>query len=404
MRKTWALGALVIGVFATGFVACSSSDDGNAPPGGAAGSGGAVDDGGPESGDEASVEAGDEASDANAEAGPTCTSYDGGASQPLATGAIYAVSNVYIDRDRARQPDPNAWKQYGFDLDGQSSDASSSNHCQLVSGADPAKVKQDGNDGIDNSFGANLAPLIASFSKTWVDDWNSGILAGGPTIVIRLPSLTLPDVDGGTSPFGPDGGPPDAGPLSDAGAPAAQPMLGYTSAKLCDAPDWLGPHLLPIDGASVTGGDLAQAKFQAPSGTLTGDYYFSGTVPEALVIIPVKQAALHLHLRNARLSMYLSADRRVATLGNIGGVASTDEVVSEVTNSKGYIYSGVCALPLLFDNIVQQIRQASDILDDGTQDPTKTCNGISMGIGFDAAIIEIGSVVDVPAPAGDGCP
>lgn len=396
MLRTWAFGAVVIGAFAAAFVACSSSDDGGQPP---AGSGG--DDGGL---DESAVEAGDERADATAEAGPTCTSYDAGAPEPLATGAVYAVSNVYIDRDRARQPDPNAWKQYGFDLDGQTSDPSSANHCQLVAGADPSKVKQDGQDGIDNSFGANLAPLIATFSKTWVDDWNSAIVDGGPTIVLRLPSLALPDVDGGTSPFGPDGGPPDAGPLSDAGSPAAQPLLGYTSAKLCEKPDWLGPHLLPIDGASVDGGELAQAKFQAPSGTLTGDYFYSGTIPEALVIIPVRQAALHLHLRNARVSMFLSADRRIATFGHLGGVASTDELVNEVTTSKGYIYSGVCALPILFDNIVQQIRQASDILDDGTQDPGKTCNGISMGIGFDAAIVEIGEVVSVPAAAGDGCP
>jgi hypothetical protein len=32
---------------------------------------------------------------------------------------------------------------------------------------------------------------------------------------------------------------------------------------------------------------------------------------------------------------------------------------------------------------LRHIQQASDILTDGTQDPTKTCDGISIGLGFE---------------------
>jgi hypothetical protein len=41
-------------------------------------------------------------------------------------------------------------------------------------------------------------------------------------------------------------------------------------------------------------------------------------------------------------------------------------------------------------------------MDDGTQDPNQTCNGLTMGIGFDAALVEIGEPVTVP-PAPDPC-
>ena len=48
--------------------------------------------------------------------------------------------------------------------------------------------------------------------------------------------------------------------------------------------------------------------------------------------------------------------------------------------------------------IAQQIRQAQDILDDGTQGPTKSCNGISVGLGFEAVSVKAGAVLDDPPP------
>jgi hypothetical protein len=34
--------------------------------------------------------------------------------------------------------------------------------------------------------------------------------------------------------------------------------------------------------------------------------------------------------------------------------------------------------------------QASDILSDGTQDPTQTGDGISIGLGFNATVVQLG--------------
>jgi hypothetical protein len=63
---------------------------------------------------------------------------------------------------------------------------------------------------------------------------------------------------------------------------------------------------------------------------------------------------------------------------------------------------GVCGPPVL-DNLITSIRQASDILVDGTQDPTKPCDGISIGLGFDAVAANLGSVGPTE-PASDTCP
>ena len=44
-----------------------------------------------------------------------------------------------------------------------------------------------------------------------------------------------------------------------------------------------------------------------------------------------------------------------------------------------------------------QIRQASDIMADGTQDPNSVCNGISVGLGFNMLFAGLGDIAP-PAP------
>ena len=59
------------------------------------------------------------------------------------------------------------------------------------------------------------------------------------------------------------------------------------------------------------------------------------------------------------------------------------------------------------NSIIPQIMQASDIMTDGTQDPGKTCDGILIGLGFDAEPVLLGgdgraAVPAVPAPVHGG--
>jgi hypothetical protein len=57
------------------------------------------------------------------------------------------------------------------------------------------------------------------------------------------------------------------------------------------------------------------------------------------------------------------------------------------------------------DSLLAEIAQASDILQDGTQDPTRTCDGISIGLGFTGSLVKLGAPVAVPPPpnpCGDG--
>jgi len=55
--------------------------------------------------------------------------------------------------------DPGAWQNIGFDLDGKCTTATSTDVCKVAAGA-PVSFQTDGMRGIDNSFGANLCPIL----------------------------------------------------------------------------------------------------------------------------------------------------------------------------------------------------------------------------------------------------
>ena len=56
-------------------------------------------------------------------------------------------------------PTADAWKQIGFNLDGKVTSKTSTDVCELVQGASRA-AQDDGQNGIDNSFGENLCPIL----------------------------------------------------------------------------------------------------------------------------------------------------------------------------------------------------------------------------------------------------
>ncbi|HSN97617.1 MAG TPA: hypothetical protein VLS89_04935, partial [Candidatus Nanopelagicales bacterium] len=70
---------------------------------------------------------------------------------------VFAVDRLFLgETDRNGTQSGEAWKQYGFNLDGKISDATSKDLCKPVGTATASSVYTDGSDGIDNSFGKNI--------------------------------------------------------------------------------------------------------------------------------------------------------------------------------------------------------------------------------------------------------
>jgi hypothetical protein len=272
------------------------------------------------------------------------------------------------------------WKKVGFNLDGKVSTGASTDVCKPNSGGDPNTAYPDGDNGIDNSFGKNLLPVILGLYPTWVQDINTEITQGDYNILLKLYCLPpTGDIQGMTT------------KLFGATALGSMPKLDGTD-KWPVAPELLSD---PKDPESST--------ISFPMSSVTGTLYDSGTNQNFVLTVPISSngmtASIKLTLYAAHVTMDLSTDRKSTTNGMVGGVLNTEEFVAEV-KKVGYLLN-LCNTAL-FNGLITTVRQASDILSDGTQDPTKTCDGISMGLGFTMTAAQLGDV-GPPKMVGNSC-
>ncbi len=123
-------------------------------------------------------------------AGPGPDAGSAGAPPPSALRRVsLAMTQVNFD-----SPTADAWKTIGFNLDGKVTTATSTDVCQLLSAAAPA-TQDDGQDGIDNSYGENICPIWDSLdmqacstriSQTYVVTDASG----SGTLTIQIANLS----------------------------------------------------------------------------------------------------------------------------------------------------------------------------------------------------------------------
>ena len=72
----------------------------------------------------------------------------------------------------------DAWKDYGYNIDGLISTKDSKDVCQRQGGADSAK-QEDGKDGVDNAFGRTILSFIQQFTPTPTKTVNETVVPRG---------------------------------------------------------------------------------------------------------------------------------------------------------------------------------------------------------------------------------
>ncbi len=273
------------------------------------------------------------------------------------------------------------WKKFGFNLDGLVSTASSKDVCKPNAGAFGITPYPDGEDGIDNSFGKNLLPQIVLLYPEWETGINNGIKDGFFNVLLKMECL------------------PPTGDVPE----FTTKLFGGT--KLGMMPKFDGTDKWPVSPELLSDAmnpDSSTIIFKKSS--VMGTTFDSGKNETFILTVPVATAtmstSIKLTLYAAQTKMVLAADRKSATSGMIGGVLNTEEFVAEI-KKVGYLL-GLCD-GALFTNLITQIRQASDIMADGSQDPNKTCDGISMGLGFEMKEVLLGGV-GPETPVGKACP
>jgi hypothetical protein len=291
-------------------------------------------------------------------------------------GVVLAVDRLFLgETDReGNDAAKDGWKEYGYNLDGRISTPDSTDLCQPVMPAKPSAVYPDGMEGIDNSFGKNILPIVTSLTASPSAEVSQTIQDGDFTVIVKIDNL------------GPD---PDYNPLTS---------RLYVGASLGMPPVWDGTDAWPVVQEFLDNpSDINSSKVIFESSYLVSNTWVSGDKATLNLDISVAGYSLTLPITNALITMDLDPDHKGAINGTIAGVLPTEEFISELQKVIGAFDETLCSGSTV-EGILQQIRQASDILKDGTQDPGKTCDGISLGIGFTAREIQLGDIAP-PSPA-----
>ncbi len=297
-------------------------------------------------------------------------------------GAVFAMSRLYLgDTDRNGAPNPlNGWKQYGYDLDGKVSTKNSTDLCKPNAGGNLNMSYPDGLDGIDNAFGKSILPIYLGLAPDVSSQLNESIAQGAYTVLLDVQTL---------------------GPQSSYSS-----LLGkqYGGANLGGPPSFDGSDVWPVRPEYlVDASDIGSAKAQFPQSYLTGDVWVSGPpTAEVVVELPVGGYRMKHRIHHAIVTMQLTPDHTAATNGTIAGVFDTEELIADMADVAGAIDLGLCS-GSTFQSLANQIRQGSDIMKDGTQNPAAYCDGMSVGFGFDAEGVHLGAVGSPEPPPPDPC-
>lgn len=319
--------------------------------------------------------------------GSTDPKKDGARPPPLGSGPAAAGSgDVVIAMNKLilgdvgfdGQENAQAWKKIGYNLDGLISTKNGSNHCAPQKGATKSSVQTDGDDGIDNSFGSNLVKIIATLTPNPSDELNTTLDAGAGTWLFHLQNL--------------------GNGAAQNGVKAAL----FGAAPLGSAPSWSPTEVRPVTFESVSGGSITSPLNAYPQSYVVGGTWVGAPATAGKLALATGLGAATI--RHVRAVATISGTGPSATAtGVISGVIGTEEYITEFAKVAGQFSLELCN-GATFESVAQAIRAASDIMQDGSNgDPSKTCDGISIGVGFEATAAMLGSVAPAVPPVPDPC-
>ncbi len=322
----------------------------------------------------------------------------------LTTRHNYAVDKLYLgDTDRTGITSANAWESFGYDLDGKVTIATSTDVCALVAGASKS-IQIDGEGGIDNSWGANIMPILETLNSTFSQTTNSAIQSGAPTPLFYVVGFDdsagnmttatgLTGVAFNGAQYSANGGTVPTWDLSTHWPIAPQSLSCYPSGG--------------TDNCTASTDPITAADVKFPAAFQTGGIFVNGTPADITLSLPMGGQALVVNLHDAVVSFSPQMPGSV-TNGAIAGVLNTEELIAALQQVAGQISTSLCS-GSAFQSIASQIEQTSDIVVSGstvTNTAGVTCNGISIGLGFDATEIALPTSADIAPqqpPAVDPC-
>jgi hypothetical protein len=240
--------------------------------------------------------------------------------------------------------------------------------CVPAAGASADVVYPDGTAGIDNAFGKLLLPIITGIATDATVLVNQAIAQGESSFLIQIDGLGFQDEYLGLN------------------------SRWLVASALGGTPLFDGSDTWPVTSESSSTPNAFAASY------VSDGIWVSNPRGSVSLSLSLSGYTLALALKHATLTMELSADRLVGSNGVISGVMVTEDFIGAMRSSAGSFSPELCE-GTTFDAVASQLRQASDIMFDGSQNAGLTCDGISVGMGFEAVAVQIGPVAaPVPAP------
>ncbi|MFI5298340.1 MAG: hypothetical protein ACHREM_09600 [Polyangiales bacterium] len=294
----------------------------------------------------------------------------------------FAVSHFYLGMvDSTGSLSDSVWQTLGFDLDDvctTSTDSTTSvGTCKRVTGSD-SNVLTDGQQCRDNNFGSEIMKLVSIASPKFETNANNSVYNNGGSTW----AIALDDVD----------------PATDDGYAPGR-LFRVTSMPAGSTPLWDGTDVRVVSSDSVAGASLATPIAAFPHGYITGNVWVSGPATDTLLLLPADGTSLPFPLKSVVLSVPLSADRLSASGATLAGalpVANIADVVDPVASAAGF-----CPGTSFYESIVGRIQQVPDLVigAPNLQNIVDTCDGISVGIGFDLRPIKPITTIGAPDPS-----
>jgi hypothetical protein len=308
---------------------------------------------------------------------------------PASTAAglrTFAVRALYLgDTNRAGVRSATAWKALGYNLDGKVTDSSSSDVCQRVPGAIPA-AQADGDLGADNAFGLSVMPIISGVDPDATLTQSKRLAEGGTTTLFQVTGLSADPAQTNT------------GLVVEAFAAAPFDSIDGNAGK---RPTFAGDDNWPVLPSATKSGTVASG-----AAVRSTDAYVVGGVLVArfdqiniqvllvnsTLVLPIRGAVVTGRVVNGTLAE-----------GAIAGVVAATDMRKAIATELSFFTDQFC-VPEDKEKLLSLIDQSADILGDGTNDSSVGCDGVSVGLGFEAAAIaEVKSVGTLPPPAKDLC-
>lgn len=299
----------------------------------------------------------------------------------------FEVKHFYLgSQDHTGANNKDGWREWGYDLDhvctGVKESRENIGTCRRAEGANQDDLI-DGDGCRDNNFGAKIIPLVLLSNPVFEETTNAGLLKGSSTWVFELEDVD----DGPDDPYAP-GRLYRAAPFAD---PAARLALDGTDVR-------------KVTADSVIGRSLDRAITSFALGYIRGNVWVSGDPRAFDVQVPIGDFSVTMPLSSGILTMLLSADHAKATAGIAAGALASDKF--EVLLRPVAERAGFCPGSTLYNSFLRTVAKFPDVVIDAPflQDTTVTCNGISIGVGFDFAPIQpVTEVVDPPPLPASKC-